>query len=107
MKKLNKYNFISGGYIFDLLDRAALQAVNDKFGNGNKLVFTRNAEIDYRKQLCDLRGVKTIVDFVEFDSARRVYCVGVRVRQVATDIAYGTFYFKMAYKNYCEVGGGK
>ena len=103
MNKLNKYNFISGGYIFDRLDRAALDAVNQKFHNADKLIFTRTAEIDYRKQLCNLRGVKTIVDFVEYDTAQRQYVVGVKLRQIDTDIAYGTFYFKQAFKNFCEI----
>lgn len=105
MKNKNKYGFYSGGYIFDLLDRAALDAINKKFNNTNKFIFTRQAEMDYRKQLCNLIGVKTIVDFVEFDTEHRMYVVGVKLRQIATDIAYGTFYFKQAYKNFCEIKG--
>lgn len=102
MKNTNKYGFISGGYIFDMLDRTALEAVNQRFNNADKLIFTRTAEIDYRKQLCNLRGVKTIVDFVEYDTAHRQYVAGVKLRQIDTDIAYGTFYFKQAFKNFCE-----
>ena len=103
MDKTNKYGFVSGGYIADILDRAALDAVNQKFHNADKLIFTRTAEIDYRKQLCNLRGVKTIVDFVEYDGAHRKYVAGVKLRQIDTDIAYGTFYFKQAFKNFCEI----
>jgi hypothetical protein len=103
MKNTNKYGFISGGYIADILDRAALEAVNQKFHNADKLIFTRTAELDYRKQLCNLRSVKTIVDFVEYDTAHRQYVAGVKLRQIDTDIAYGTFYFKQAFKNFCEI----
>lgn len=102
MKTKNKYGFYSGGYIFDLLDRTALKAVNQKFNNENKYIFTEKAEIDYRKQLCDLRGVSVIVDACDFNHKTREYIVCVKLRQIATDIAYGTFYFKQAYKNYCE-----
>lgn len=102
MKKTNKYGFISGGYIADLLDRAALMAVNQRYDNADKLIFTRQAEIDYRKQLCTMRGARVVVDFVEFSHSTRTYVVGLKLQQISTDIAYGTFYFKQAHKNYCE-----
>lgn len=107
MKNTNKYGFISGGYIADILDRAALIAVNVRFNNADKLIFTKQAEIDYRKQLCNLRGIKVVVDFVKYDRQRRMYVCGVKLRQIDTDIAYGTFYFKQAFKNFCEIKGGK
>jgi len=107
MKNTNKYGFISGGYIADLLDRAALEAVNERYNNADKLIFTKQAEIDYRKQLCNLRGIKVVVDFVEYDHSRRMYVCGVKLQQISTDIAYGTFYFKQAYKNFCEIKGEK
>lgn len=103
MDKLNKYGFVSGGYIFDLLDRAALEAINERFNNADKLIFTVDAQVEYHKQLCNLRGAQTIVDFVEYDKVSRRYVAGVRLRQIATDIAHGTFYFKKANHNYCEI----
>ncbi len=103
MKNTNKYGFISGGYIADILDRTALIAVNVRFNNADKLIFTKQAEIDYRKQLCDLRGIKVVVDFVKYDRQRRMYVCGVKLQQIDTDIAYGTFYFKQAFKNFCEI----
>jgi hypothetical protein len=48
-----------------------------------------------------------VVDFVEYDRHRRMYVCGVKLQQISTDIAYGTFYFKQAYKNFCEIKGEK
>ena len=51
MKKTNKFGFISGGYIFDQLDRLALSLVESK--SKEKYNFTRWGFCLFDKQLCN------------------------------------------------------
>ena len=101
MKNTNKYGFISGGYIFDLLDRTALQAINEKYPEtANQQVYTASADIRYFKQLCNTDNI----DFFIFDCCYRDngYGVFLELHQNDTIIATADFDFAVAKHNYCE-----
>ena len=52
MKDTNDYNMMSGAFIFDALDRAALDYVRKESGL-NTTIVTKHAQIDFLRQLCD------------------------------------------------------
>lgn len=103
MKDTNKYGFISGGYIFDLLDRKALEAINKKFPyTKDTQLYTSTGNIHYEKQLCDTKNIETkplVYDFNDY------YSVIIELWQHNTLIASATFLFEFAKHNYCETKG--
>lgn len=103
MDKTNKYGFISGGYIFDLLDRTALQAINEKYPEtANQQVYTASADINYSKQLCNLEYITPIVIMCFYSQAKHKFVVICRLYQNETEIADACFEFAIAEHNYCE-----
>lgn len=101
MDKTNKYGFISGGYIFDLLDRTALQAINEKYPEtASQQVYTTCGHTTYLKQLCDIERTKVVTTkCYEYFGEYRVH---VELWQGETLIAHGYFTFVQAEHNYCE-----
>ncbi|MBO4726086.1 MAG: hypothetical protein J5598_00605 [Clostridia bacterium] len=54
----NKYGFISGGYIADMLDRQALLHINNIYPDTReKQLYTKTADIEYIHQLCNLKNI--------------------------------------------------
>ena len=54
----NKYGFISGGYIADMLDRQALLHINNLYPDTKvKQLYTKEANIGYANQLCNLKNI--------------------------------------------------
>lgn len=101
MNKLNKYNFISGGYIFDLLDRTALEKLNMCYKETEtQQIYTKESTITYHKQLCDLSDVRFRLRYATFDG--KEYRVGLSLLQGKTKIAHARFVFVQAKHNYCE-----
>ena len=103
MDKLNKYNFISGGYIFDLLDREALQIINDRFPETkDQQIYTYTGFINYEKQLCNTDNIKYRLVYVNYSEIDELYEVFIDLLDGDTQIARGEFEFKKAHHNYCE-----
>lgn len=101
MNKLNKYNFISGGYIFDLLDRTALEKLNMCYRETEtQQIYTKESAITYHKQLCDLSDIRVRLRYATFDG--KEYRVGLSLLQGKTKIAHARFVFVQAKHNYCE-----
>ena len=103
MKNKNKYGFYSGAYITDLLDRAALKAINDKFNNADKQIYTIWAQVTFLNQLCNLKNVRTNAYDVHWVPEARTYVVDITLEQIDTVIATATFEFKQAFKNKCAI----
>lgn len=106
MQRRNKYGFISGGCIFDWLDRAALCAINDAYPETkDQQIYTSLARIDYYKQLCndddDVTRVVRVVD----NPHDGEYFVIIDMKYYTTVVASAEFVFKRAKHNYCETGG--
>lgn len=103
MKKNNKYGFVSGGYLFDIMDRYALEKLIDTKGTG--FYFTASANISYQKQCCDhndlcLQYTHIAEDPVHPDN----YSVNVIAYSPKTKIQYASalFLFTRKNHNYCE-----
>lgn len=101
MKSLNKYGFVSGGYIVDKMDRVALTAINTEFPDTkNDLWFTSDCSVEFLKQLCNTDNIRYAVS-LDRDS---LYCIDAKVKllQGDTEIAKGYFTFVHADKNFCK-----
>lgn len=104
MKDRNEYNFYSGGYIFDRLDRAALRFVRQAYPElEGKQVYTSWSEINFHKQLCTLNNSKVHLESTE--TINSTYEVQVYLTVPGHRIASATFWFKEAKHNYCETQG--
>lgn len=107
MQDLNKYGFYSGGYIYDLLDRAALSAINAKYPHTiYKQLYTTYGEIIYYKQLCDDK-ITIMLRTVCCSNKKpaRTYYVSLELYDKnRTKIAMAQFNFRIAKHNYCETG---
>ena len=102
MDKLNKYNFVSGGWLFDQMDRKALATLNRVFPiTKDQQVYTASASVEYYKQVCDDKDLMIIVPFVN-DDEPDAYYVPVDVYYGTTFAAHARFIFKKANHNYCE-----
>lgn len=106
MQNKNDYGFYSGGYIFDRLDRAALKVARREALLKDKQLYTQSADIQYKKQLCNLNGVHTRLLGVEW-VGNDEYEVQIALWQGTTEIAVAYFNFKVATHNYCETKGEK
>lgn len=103
MKKLNKYGFVSGGCIFDLLDRAALAEINTRYPEtADQQIYTAWCEIDFCKQLCDTKGIRIETDMIQ-QSTPGFWVIENTLYQGDTTIAFGAFKFVRADKNFCEI----
>lgn len=103
MKQLNKYGFVSGGCIFDLLDRAALEKLNLCYPETEtQQIYTKESTITYHKQLCDTTNIHCRMVCAIFDAITKEYRVGISLMQGKTKIAHARFIFVQAKHNYCE-----
>lgn len=105
MEDKNIYGFISGGKIFDILDRNALDYVREKYNEKDSFVFTTHSRITFYKQLCDLENFAVHVRSDErgMIAGKRweIYTQMYDAKQVL--IAEAFFEFKKADKNFCEI----
>lgn len=102
MKNTNKYNFISGGYIFDLLDRKALEAINETYPETkDQQIYTTYGSIVYKKQLCNTENIKTNTEYIVKKNDEYFVCVVLEQNDVR--IADVIFTFARADHNYCEI----
>lgn len=106
MKNKNDYGFYSGGYIFDRLDRIALKVARREPLLKNAQLYTQSADIQFKKQLCDLCGTHTRLLGVEW-VGNDEYEVQISLWQGTIEIAVAYFNFKVAKHNYCEIKGEK
>ena len=106
MEQKNKYGFVSGGYIFDWLDRGALAFINKRFPETtNQNWYTARADISYLKQLCDPKNALTMYTIAS-KLEDEITC-NTEVYQEAKTIVRATFVFRLARHNYCDIKGGK
>lgn len=105
MENKNIYGFISGGKIFDILDRNALDYVREKYNEKDSFVFTTHSRITFYKQLCDLENFTIHVRSDErgmiAGSRWEIYTQLYDAEQVL--IAEAFFEFKKTDKNFCGI----
>lgn len=105
MEDKNIYGFISGGKIFDLMDRAALEYVRENYNEKDSYIFTGHSRISFLKQLCDLKNYSIHVHSDERGMApgqRWEIYTKLYSGDGKTLIAEAFFEFKKANHNYCE-----
>ena len=103
MKDRNDYGMMSGGYIFDRMDRAAVTYVRKKAHlPKNAVLVTKNVNnLAFVRQLCNRRHKVIFSDYAkEYDGT--YYVAVYLVDQDNLLIARGEFLFCEA-TNYCEV----
>lgn len=100
--KFNKYGFVSGGYIADLMDRLALRKINESFPETkDQQIYTASARITYHKQLCDTVGVASDTGCTQLDSATYLASCDLYDHN-GVMIASGEFDFVKATHNFCS-----
>lgn len=102
---VNKYGFISGGCIADMLDREALFYVNKCFPEtADMQLYTAVLNVSYKKQLCAVDGVRFISDHRVLSRADQLFEITVLIElwQDDTLIADALVRFKQSQRNYCE-----
>lgn len=103
---VNKYGFISGGCIADMLDREALFHVNKCFPDTTKdmQLYTAVLNVSYKKQLCDISGIHFRSDHRILSRADQPFEITVLIELLQGDtlIADALVRFKQSQRNYCE-----
>lgn len=102
---VNKYGFISGGCIADMLDKEALFYVNKCFPDTTDMqLYTAVLNVSYKKQLCDVDGVRFISEHKVLSRADQPFEITVLIElwQDNTLIADALVRFKQSQRNYCE-----
>ena len=100
--KFNKYGFVSGGYIADLMDRLALDKINELFPETkDQQIYTASARITYHKQLCDTTGVASDTGCTKLDSVTYLASCDLYDHN-GVMIASGEFDFVKATHNFCS-----
>ena len=107
MKTTNKYGFVSGGWIFDYMDRKALYAMNCAVKETrDKNFYTASAKIKFLNQLCDTKDI-TLNIGVFIKDRRRILVVVSMWKVRGEIIAKAEFLFVEAKQNKCEIKGNK
>lgn len=105
MNQYNKYGFISGGALFDAMDRAALRMLNTGFPETDKENwFTASAEISFLRQACPGTKIRCLgLNCVKEDNT--VY-VDMCAYADETLVAQCAFRFKKARHDFCKLQEG-
>lgn len=104
MEERNKYGFVSGGHIFDYLDRKALAALNNYYPETkNRNFFTARASINYLSQCCDTSNWHTGVKVIPHGKWGRSYDIIIYLWQGDIRRAEGVFLFVEAKENKCKI----
>lgn len=108
MKELNDYGMYSGAYIFDQMDRAALDYVKYEGGLPDGAVIVTQAVdgLRFRRQLCDKYNVNVhCFDFHKIELFSILYtCKAEVLNNKGEIVAEADFTFTEA-TNHCEIVG--
>lgn len=105
MNPYNKYGFVSGGAIFDTMDRFALRTLNADYPETEKEYwFTTSAETSFIKQACP--GVEIRCRCERTEMFENTAIVAVAAYADDTLIAASSFMFKKATHDFCKIKEG-
>lgn len=108
MKEMNDYGMYSGGFLFDLMDRAALFYIREFSGlpDDTVLVTKRVHELEFKRQVCDKYNVTVRCDhYHELKLYSVLYqCYAEVLDNKGNVCASATFTFTEA-TNHCELNG--
>lgn len=106
MKETNDYGMYSGGYIFDQMDRAALEyiRINAKLPDTAVVVTQAVDGLRYRRQLCDKYNITVrCFDFHKIELFSVLYtCEAEVINNKGEIVAEAQFTFTEA-TNHCEI----
>ena len=106
MKTTNKYGFVSGGWIFDYMDRAALNCLNVSYPETrNQNFYTAKASVNFLSQVCDTKDISADIRIIPHGKWGKSYSVITYLRQGNIRRAEGVFLFVKAKENKCETKG--
>lgn len=107
MEEKNKYGFVSGGWIFDYMDRKALYAMNCAVRETrDKNFYTASAKIKFLNQLCDTKDITLNIGVFVKDKHHIVVIISMW-KVHGEIIAKAEFLFVEAKQNKCEIKGSK
>lgn len=105
MNQHNKYGFISGGALFDAMDRAALRMLNTEYPETDKENwFTASAETSFLRQACPGTKIRCLGSNCAKDGDT-VY-VDMCAYADETLVANCAFVFKKARHDFCKLQEG-
>lgn len=105
MNQYNKYGFISGGTLFDAMDRAALRMLNTKYPKTDKENwFTASAETSFLRQACPGTEIKCLGILCGKNDDTAYIAMGVYAD--GTLVANCAFVFKKARHDFCKLQEG-
>ena len=107
MQETNDYGMYSGGYIFDQMDRAALEyiRINAKLSDNTVVVTQAVDGLRFKRQLCDKYNVTVrCFDFHKIELFSILYtCKAEVINNKGEIVAEASFTFTEA-TNHCAVG---
>lgn len=103
LNQYNKYGFISGGALFDMLDRFALRKINSEYPEtDSQNWFTASAEVSFFKQACPGVSLQLITNYI--DKKDNIIYIDVEARNEENLVICNCcFSFKLAKKNFCSL----
>lgn len=106
ISKENGNNCVSGGYIFDRMDRFAYHYLKRKYKIKNCL-FTKSVIVEYRKQVCDWNSTRIFVVFCKKTQGLYDYRIKLELYEPETGMLYARANFTFVEKDhaYCDTKG--
>lgn len=102
MNQYNKYGFISGGALFDAMDRAALRLLNTEYPETDKENwFTASAETSFLRQACP--GTKITCAGSLCNKNDDAIYITMAAYADGTHVATSVFVFKKARHDFCRI----
>lgn len=102
-KSVNGGSQVSGGFIFDQMDRFAHDYIKDMF-NVKGFLFTKNANVVFVQQICDWEKVKLFVSLADKEMDHN-YCVIVNAIIDGVKMAFAKIQFVEKDHAYCDTKG--
>lgn len=105
ISKENDNHCVSGGFIFDKMDRFAHDFLKKKY-NVKGYLFTKSATIKYMKQICDWNSMGVFDVFYAQKQGSYDYRIKLELYERETGITYAVVTFDFVEKDhaYCDKG---
>lgn len=106
VSKENANNCVSGGFIFDQMDRFAHDYLK-KMYKVKGFLLTIVASVSYIRQVCDWDSVDVVVSNHYYDENDATYCIYTNVVDKKNNTVYASAYIEFIEKDhaYCDTKG--
>lgn len=99
MKETNIYGMVSGGYLFDIMDRYAQKLIIDTVNDQTKFALTHGAVCTYQRQCCDSEDIVLSHSEISYDNISKRYHVAVYAESKESGEQYANCTFSFSVKN--------